>query len=224
MYSYTINLVKMADTAEKENYKTTSLFRGSFVTQDASHLKLAWFDDGLGCPNPRRNLIVLGFGFCAKQVGLDLDTSFSQEPRALLPLPDCSGAWTTCPASSGDVQRWLCGLLSEACSFDPKGVGGHSLKATTLAFLSRWGADNDTRLILGHHSIKHLGSLECYSRDVQAQPLRVLEKCLLQVRQRLFFPDVSRSGLMCEAGEATKVADLRSSKDAAPGANPVLLL
>lgn len=68
----------------------------------------------------------------------------------------------------------------------------HGMKATTLSFLSKWGAHPDDREILGHHSLKNRTSLECYSRDIQAGPLRVLESCLKEVRIGAFRPDVAR--------------------------------
>lgn len=62
----------------------------------------------------------------------------------------------------------------------------HGMKATALSFLAKWG--------VGHHSLRNRSSLECYSRDIQAGPLRVLDQCLKAVRIGSFLPDVARSG------------------------------
>ena len=65
-------------------------------------------------------------------------------------------------------------------------------KATILAMLSKYGAEADVRLALGHHQIRK-GAAELYARDTQSAPLRVLEA--IDIRKGHFQPDQSRSGM-----------------------------
>eukprot|EP00434_Breviolum_minutum_P031926 symbB.v1.2.028233.t1/scaffold2972.1/size66174/2 len=82
----------------------------------------------------------------------------------------------------------------------------HSLKATTLVWAARFGMDEPSRLLLGHHSTKE-NSLACYSRDLLAKPLRELGVMLLSIRNGQFLPDGTRSGWMASADKMTTDAD-----------------
>ena len=73
----------------------------------------------------------------------------------------------------------------------------HSLKSTTLVWAARYGMDDKSRCLLGHHTTKE-NSLACYSRDLLAKPLRDLCGMLLNVRLQKFNPDGTRSGWMAE--------------------------
>ena len=148
----------------------------------------------------------------AEKVGLPLGSK-TMCSRPLLPVPDGSGAWTSRPSDSSEVGKWLTMCLSEA-GFDVSGLSAHGMKATTLSFLAKWGASPDDRTILGHHSLKQRGSLECYSREIQAAPLRVLEACLKDVRAETFKPDLSRSGYFSE--EAIQAAPVGTQSEAGP--------
>ena len=96
-----------------------------------------------------------------------------------------------------DVREWLGAMLSKLSL--PQGIhrdklpAAHSMKATTLSFLAKYGASEADRLVLGHHADTS-GSLAVYSRDLQAKPLRALDQCLDAIRRKVFLPDVSRSG------------------------------
>ena len=132
----------------------------------------------------------------SKRVGLDFDTRKSGEP--LLPAPDVSGGWSSRPVTSREVKKWLCIMLKQMQGFDPTGLTGHGLKATTLSMLSKFGASEEVRLILGHHSLRKKSTLESYSRDIQAAPLRVLESMFLAIKKGQFHPDMTRSGMVSE--------------------------
>ena len=82
----------------------------------------------------------------------------------------------------------------------------HSLKATTLVWAARFGMDEPSRLLLGHHSTKE-NSLACYSRDLLAKPLRELGVMLLSIRNGQFLPDGTRSGWMASADKMAPNAD-----------------
>ena len=71
----------------------------------------------------------------------------------------------------------------------------HTLKGTPLSWCAKWGLDPDCRAILGHHATGK-SSVECYSRDNLAKPLREFELVLQQIRTRSFSPDSTRSGMI----------------------------
>ena len=73
----------------------------------------------------------------------------------------------------------------------------HSLKSTTLVWAARYGMDDKSRCLLGHHTTKE-NSLACYSRDLLAKPLRDLCGMLLNIRLQKFNPAGTRSGWMGE--------------------------
>ena len=72
-------------------------------------------------------------------------------------------------------------------------VTSHSLKCTTLSWCSKYGLDEPTRTLLGHHELPGK-SMQCYSRDLLARPLAKHQAMLLNVRLGNFLPDCSRSG------------------------------
>ena len=110
----------------------------------------------------------------------------------VLPAPNASGSWTNRSATSREATNWLLELL-RGHSQDLTNVSSHSLKATTLSWLAKAGSDPHHRTILGHHSSRK-GSLEVYSRDLLAAPLRTLEDILRQIRVGSLHPDLTRSG------------------------------
>ena len=58
--------------------------------------------------------------------------------------------------------------------------------------------DRDTRRLLGYHIDPKNKSVETYSRDCLAAPLRALDAVLLQIRRQSFQPDCTRGGMMIE--------------------------
>eukprot|EP00435_Cladocopium_sp_Y103_P055089 s637_g18.t1 len=65
--------------------------------------------------------------------------------------------------------------------------------------LSKYGADGDTRLILGHYQT-HKGASEVDATDTQSAPVRVLGTMLRDIRRGHFRPDDTGSGMVraCE--------------------------
>ena len=156
----------------------------------------------------------------AKLAGLDLSQRTCGEP--LLPAPSRTGEWTERPISGREVKAWICNILQQMPSFQVDGFTSHGLKATTLAMLAKYGAPDAERLVLGHHSSSSKGSLEVYSRDLQAAPLRTLDSMLLAIRCGQFRPDLTRSGMMFGGSSAddTKATVGQVSKDQHVGSLP----
>ena len=78
-------------------------------------------------------------------------------------------------------------------------VGAHSLKSTTLSWLAKRGIDRDTRRCLGYHIRADERSMEAYSRDSLAGPLRVLDSVIREIAAGSFEPDNTRSGQLTQA-------------------------
>ena len=140
----------------------------------------------------------------AKAVGLPLDNT---RRGPLLPAVDESGRWTDRPTSANEVSRWLVGLI-EVATGKPvsRGLTSHGMKATTLSWMAKAGVSETTRLILGHHSLKKLGTLETYSRDMQSGPLREFAIVLKSIRDGTYLPDATRSGMYPERTEPLEEA------------------
>ena len=73
-------------------------------------------------------------------------------------------------------------------------IGAHSMKATLLSWAAKFGIDKVTRRTLGYHAEPGDRSVETYSRDAMAAPLRHLDRVLEAVRRGAFHPDSTRSG------------------------------
>ena len=125
----------------------------------------------------------------AKEVELNFDNSFK---GPILPAPDTSGRWNKRSVSASEATKWLLELLKHG-DFNLDEVTSHSLKCTTLSWLAKAGTEPHHRLVLGHHSTQK-GSLETYSRDMLAAPLRALEDVLRRIRVGVLHPDMTRSG------------------------------
>ena len=82
---------------------------------------------------------------------------------------------------------------------DDNRLSSHSLKETSLSWSAKFGIDEDSRTLLGHHELSSKGkskSLATYSRDMLSRPLMFYCHMLKQIREELFLPDLSRSGWM----------------------------
>lgn len=75
-------------------------------------------------------------------------------------------------------------------------ITSHSLKETTLCWSARYGIDENSRLLLGHHELSGGRSLATYSRDMLSRPLQKYTAMLLNIRKDYFRPDLTRSGWM----------------------------
>ena len=115
---------------------------------------------------------------------------------ALLPAPNIKGSWMDRPVSSQESTKWL-RLVLEPFKDGSIMPSTHSLKSTTLSWAAKYGLEPHDRLLLGHHSTGK-GSLECYSRDVLASPLREYDRMLKAIRDGFFHPDNTRSGMISE--------------------------
>eukprot|EP00435_Cladocopium_sp_Y103_P035961 s405_g9.t1 len=92
-------------------------------------------------------------------------------------------------------------------------VSSHSLKATMLAWCSRYGLSPASRSMLGRHTSSLNETYAIYSRDLVCAPVAELQKVIDAVCQGAFHPDSQRSEFFrppvngdCENREADRCA------------------
>ena len=118
------------------------------------------------------------------------------DDECLMLEPLAEGEFGEGRVEAGQATEWLRHLLAKL-GFEASSLlntGSHSCKATLLSVCAKAGLPRDVRRTLGGHAIPGDRSVEEYSRDVLAEPLRQLGLLLEQVRQGKFSPDSSRSG------------------------------
>ena len=94
---------------------------------------------------------------------------------------------------------WIAAILESCCEVPVPRFTGHSAKATVLSWLAKYGVDEDSRTVLGHHVGKNK-MVATYSRDLQSGPLRKMMEVIVQIREGRFQPDLRRACLVL--GEA----------------------
>eukprot|EP00971_Amphidinium_carterae_P039429 774887-Amphidinium_carterae.1 len=101
-------------------------------------------------------------------------------------------------------------------------LGSHSLKATLLAWGTRFRMKASTRRVLGKHSDRKDHSMLIYSRDVCLASLQAVAEMFLAILKGEFDPDASRSVLAAGAllGHCRKPDDENAAAGVAhvPGA------
>lgn len=106
------------------------------------------------------------------------------------------------PAPTGNASRWgkrpltpneVTKILRVFVSSDDPTVSSHSLKATTLAWSAKAELPREHRRVLGRHSSAVVDADSLYSRDLSVGPVRALERVILLIKSKQFFPDAQRS-------------------------------
>ena len=86
---------------------------------------------------------------------------------AVCQAPTSEGGFTKRPLTSAEASSMLNDFLGVVDT--KEATSSHSLKATTLVWCARYGIDDTSRAMLGHHATKDK-SLACYSRDLLSRP------------------------------------------------------
>ena len=136
----------------------------------------------------------------------------------LLQAPAADGGWARVPMSTLEFGAALRDILSQGgFSTEELGnVGAHSLKSTTLSWLAKAGIDRDTRRVLGYHIKADERSMEAYSRDSMAGPLRTLAAVIADIAAGRFRPDVTRSGQVVARPASAVASSTSCSRQASP--------
>ena len=129
------------------------------------------------------------------------------EPNGKSPLifsVSSAGKFTNRPLTSSQASKWLRDLLTLGGSSreEVAQVSSHSLKATTLSWLAKYGVPLHSRQILGYHITGQANSALHYSRDELSTPLRELDKVILDIREGRFKPDATRSGYLAPTAKS----------------------
>ena len=114
----------------------------------------------------------------------------------LVQAPTAEGAWSQAPMRTTEFACALRGLLHDR-GVGPKDlarIGSQSLKPTLLSWAAKRGLPRGDRRLLGYHIKKGDHTMEAYSRDSQASPLRALVGMISEVAKGEFAPDETRSG------------------------------
>ena len=85
----------------------------------------------------------------SKAAGCDLARLKDGSP--LLQAPLVSGEWSGLPISNAKFAMWVGAILESCCEVPVPRFAGHSAKATVLSWLAKYGVDEDSRTVLGHH-------------------------------------------------------------------------
>ena len=118
----------------------------------------------------------------------------------LLPRLSCDYGWAGDAIDANETTQWIRMLLARLKGEEEDlTFSSHGLKATPLSWTSKAGYSDRTQLVLGHHSLGPTGKTqEAYAREVQAQPLRDFVECLSAIRQGIFHPDRTKSGMIAQ--------------------------
>ena len=148
---------------------------------------------------PVKGLATKPWGISFISAAQDVGINFHVSVRGpLLPRLTCDYSWSGDAVGSTETTRWVNALLDRVLK-SPVAAGftSQGLKATSLSWMAKAGYPEETRRVLGHHTLgAGRRTLEAYSRDVQAAPLRAFEECLSFIRSGNFLPDMTRSGMI----------------------------
>ena len=101
------------------------------------------------------------------------------------------------PMSSEELTAVVVDAL-ETAGFEDKFLGGissHSLKATWLTALGKFGTPQGARQLLGYHVAKGESSALNYNRDNLAHPLELFLEVIEKVKRGEFVPDEKRGSM-----------------------------
>ena len=121
----------------------------------------------------------------------------SGHTSCLLPGVTDAGGWASDRIKTSEAGAWLNKFLECALGGPPEpGLTSHGMKATLLSWCMKFGCDDLTLKVLGHHSRPGQRTTECYGRDAMSAPLRFLVSIIQAVSRGQFHPDATRSGHM----------------------------
>ena len=116
----------------------------------------------------------------ARAVGFDFSQSFRGASHY---------SWSGDAIDAAETTAWLNGILRTLDPAAAEGLTSHGLKATTLSWLWKANCSERTCLILGHHALSEGRKTSAsYGRDIQAGPLRDLDRCIQAIKAGTFLP------------------------------------
>ena len=97
---------------------------------------------------------------------------YSKSPVAALCRAPTTDGLTTRSMSSAEVSDFINSLLGLT---GDDAITSHSMQATTLSWCAKYGIDETSRTLLGHHELQ-AKSMSCYSRDLLSRPLYAYQR------------------------------------------------
>ena len=133
----------------------------------------------------------------------------------LMPSVLVGGKFSWVAMTSDEGSKFLRALLRMAGQTQDQisGISTHSLKATVLSWLRKYGVDPFHSKVAGYHSIAGEGSMFSYARDNVAATLRVIDEVLDAIRKGEFKPDTTRSGYFDLSKKAQKPVVSKSGRE-----------
>ena len=115
----------------------------------------------------------------------------------MLPAPMDPGLtrWAKRPLTSQEGAEHLRYVLGAPKTADRR-VSTHSLKSTSMSWVSKFGVNDQARAVLARHISVVSSATAVYSRDLLSPVLRQFDMMLAAVRSKDFLPDASRSGML----------------------------
>ena len=120
--------------------------------------------------------------------------------QTLMPEVLTGGEFGVARMKTSDGNLILRELLTQSGVPNVQNYGTHSAKATLLSWAAKAGLNRADRKMLGGHSASKDKTMEEYSRDVLAKPLKALGELLVSIRVGDFIPDATRSGRWARPG------------------------
>ena len=173
-------------------------------------------------------LLAPAFGLCeqswgyafirvANKFGFDFSNGFE---GPILQTLDSTGRFTGQPMKTDDATKMINTLIRNILGSVGPGLTSHGIKATVLTWCAKYGMSEDDRHVLGGHSISGKKTMFGYSRDFISAPVRRMEGMIDAIRQGIFRPDSTRSGMIrrveVEAGEQNLITDEQVSCPPSP--------
>ena len=137
--------------------------------------------------------------------------------RPFMPGVTMGGSFSSQPMASSEGSKFLRAILRQGGQTEEQvsGISSHSLKATVLSWLRKYGVDPFHSKVAGYHAIKGEGSMFSYARDNVSATLRVIDEVLDAVKTGQFQLDSTRSGYF----DLSKVPDEKPVSTARPSLN-----
>ena len=130
-----------------------------------------------------------------ERLGLSLP---QEDPLPMLPAPGrLAGGWCERYLTSQELNKFIANLFdSSGRSFGTRKVTTHSFKATSLSWCAKHGVSGENREVLARHSGATRSATVLYSRDIISAAMRCFVDVVSAIRDSLFHPDRTRSGML----------------------------
>ena len=144
-----------------------------------------------------------------------LDTALPDASAPLLLSPSSSSTWQSRALSTSEATAWLRDILAEGpfSQEEVQAVSSHSLKATLLSWMAKYGLPIDDRRLMGHHLDPQYKSVVTYSRDALTCVLEKVMHLIAKMRIGSFKPDLSPAERLAHQSSGSGVDHLQPRQE-----------